>query len=64
MKYLVKFRIGSRHFKMEVEGYNETSAERNFFGEITVLKIEKVEEPDPGKPDIMDFLNGFKGKRK
>ena len=61
MKYLVKFRIGSRNFKMEVEGYNEASAERNFFQEITVLKIEKVEEPEP---EIVQFLNGFKSKRK
>ena len=46
---------------MEVEGYNEASAERNFFQEITVLKIEKVEEPEP---EIVQFLNGFKSKRK
>jgi hypothetical protein len=60
MKYLVKFKIGERHFKHEVEATIAIWAKKKFYREIEILEVEPVIEPEP---EIVSFLKGIVNKK-
>lgn len=63
MKYIVKFRIGERYFKREVEATTPIWAEKQFFREIEVLSVDPVEEK-PKEPEIIQFIKEIQKQSK